>query len=171
MEKKVTSSVTMGIVISLVLIVLAIIAYITGIDQQSWYRWLSILIFAAGIIYVCTNYGKQMDNNVTFGNTFAFGFKTSALVTCLMVVFSIVFVLVFPEMKEKAIDTARKQMEEKQNMTEDQINTAISFVQKSFMLFVVLGSLFFYLVCGVIASLIGAAITKKNPPSPFEQQS
>ena len=92
MEKKISTPVTVGIVISLVIIVLSIIGFITGIDQRDWFRWVSLLIFIAGIIYACTNYGKQSEGNVTFGNTFAFGFKTSCVVTCLVIVFSIVFV-------------------------------------------------------------------------------
>ncbi len=159
-----------GLIISLVLIILSVIGYIANMDQQSWYKWLSVLIFCVGIIYACINFGKQSDDNVTFGNAFAYGFKTSAVVTCIMIVFLVVFILVFPEMKDKAMDIARKSMEEKQGMSAEQIETGLSFVRKSFMLFAILGSLFLYLVTGVIASLIGAAVTKKNPQTPFQNQ-
>jgi len=170
MEKKVTTSLTMGVIISLILIVIAIIGYITGIDQQTWYRWISILIFGGAIIYTCINYGKQSDSNVTFGNTFAFGFKTSAVVTCIMIVFLIIFILVFPDIKEKAMDTARKQMEEKNQLSQEQIENALAFAKKSFMVFLIVGAVFLYLIAGVIFSLIGAAVTKKNPQSPFQNQ-
>jgi drug/metabolite transporter (DMT)-like permease len=170
MEKKVTSSVTTGLIISLGLIILAIISYISGLDQQTWYRWLSILLFMGGIIFACTNYGKQSDNKVKFGDVFAYGFKTSAVVTCIMIVFIIVFVIVFPDIKEKAMEAARKQMEEKRQLTEDQIESALAFTQKSFMVFLVLGSIFIYLIAGAISALIGAAITKKAPETPFQNQ-
>jgi drug/metabolite transporter (DMT)-like permease len=170
MEKKVTTPVTTGLIISLVLIILGIIGYISGMDQQTWYRWISIILFIAGIIYACINYGKQLDNNVKFGDIFAFGFKTSAVVTCIMIVFIIVFVLIFPDIKEKAMDTARKQMEEKQQLSEEQIEAGLSFTRKSFMVFLVVGSLFLYLAAGAISALIGAAITKKEPVSPFQNQ-
>jgi len=42
-------------------------------------------------------------------------------------------------------------------------------VSKNFMLIVAGGALFMYLLFGVIASLIGAAVTKKNPRNPMEQ--
>ena len=171
MEKKVTTPVTAGFIISLVLIVFGILGYITGLDQQSWFRWISILFFCAGIIYVCTFYGKQLENKVTFGNLFAYGFKTSAVVTCIMIVFIIVFVLIFPDIKEKAMETARKQMETNKQLSEEQMETGLSIARKSFLLFLVLGSLFLYLAAGAISALIGAAITKKTPVSPFPTQS
>ena len=167
MEKKITTPLTYGIILSLVIIVLNIIGYITGMDQQTWFKWGAILIFIVGIIYACINYGKQSEGNVTFGNTFAFGFKASAVVTCLVILFSVIFVLIFPDIKEKAIETARKQMEEKNQLTQDQIESSLALVRKTFMLFMVLGAIG-YLIIGAISSLVGAAVTKKNPPSPFQ---
>jgi hypothetical protein len=43
-------------------------------------------------------------------------------------------------------------------------------MEKYFIPFAIGGALFMYLLIGVIASLIGAAIAKKNPEvSPFDQ--
>jgi uncharacterized membrane protein YciS (DUF1049 family) len=170
MEKKPTPPITSGLVVSLVLIVLSIVAYLTGIEQDGWYRWVSLLILCIAVILVVINFGKQSDNNVTFGNLFAYGFKTSAVVTCIMIVFSIAWFLIFPEMKEKAIEAARKQMEQKQQLSEEQIESAIAMTRKTFTVFLIIGLIFFYLVIGVISSLIGAAIAKKNPQTPFQNQ-
>jgi len=170
MEKKVTTSLTTGVIISLVIIVISIIGYITHLDQQTWFKWLSVLIFFAGVIYACTSYANQLNGNVTFGNTFAFGFKTTAVVTCLVLVFSVIFISIFPDIKEKAMDTARKQMEEKNQLSAEQIENGIAFAKKSFMVFLILGIILLYLFFGAIASLIGAAVAKKNPQSPFENQ-
>ncbi len=170
MEKKVTTSLITGVVISLVIIVLSIIGYITKLDQQTWFKWISVLIFFVGIIYACTNYANQLNGNVTFGNIFAFGFKTTAAVTCIVLVFSIIFLSIFPDIKEQAMDTARKQMEEKNQLSAEQIENGIAFAKKSFIIFLILGVIFLYLFFGAIASLIGAAVAKKNPQSPFENQ-
>jgi len=160
----------MGATLSLILIVMSVVAYIAGVDQQTWYKWVSIIIFFGGIVYACMNYGKQLDGQVSFGNCFAYGFKTSAVITCFMLLFSVIFLLIFPEIKEKAMDAARKQMEERGGVTEDQIEAGIAFARKSFMLFLIVGVIFIYLIAGVIASLVGAGLTKKNPQSPFENQ-
>jgi cytochrome bd-type quinol oxidase subunit 2 len=87
-----------------------------------------------------------------------------------MIIFLIIFVSVFPEIKDKAMDTARKQMEEKQGMSQEQMDAGLGFVKKSFLLFIIIGSIFIYLVAGVISALIGAAVTKKNPQTPFQNQ-
>ncbi len=170
MEKKITTHITSGLLISGVLIILAVVAYIASFDQQTWYKWLSGILFIGAVIYVCINYGKQQDNNVTFGNTFAYGFKTSAVVTCIMILFLIVFMQVFPEIKEKAMDEARKQMEKNPAVTESQIETSLGIMKKGFLVILILGSVFFYLGGGAIAAVIGAAVTKKNPRSPFDNQ-
>jgi 1,4-dihydroxy-2-naphthoate octaprenyltransferase len=170
MEKKVTTSVTAGVIISLIIIVISVLGYVLNLDQQTWFRWISVLLFIGGIIYTCINYANQMDGNVTFGNTFAFGFKTSAVVTCLVLLFSIIFISIFPDIKDKAMDVARKQMEEKNQLSQEQIDNGIAFAKKSFMLFLILGVIFLYLIFGLLSSLVGAAIAKKNPQTPFQNQ-
>jgi hypothetical protein len=61
-------------------------------------------------------------------------------------------------------------MEQQGKMTDDQIDQGLEMFEKNFILFSAGGALFMYLLLGAIASLIGAAITKKQPRSPFEQQ-
>jgi len=63
----------------------------------------------------------------------------------------------------------RQGMEDQGKLDDDKIDQTVKMFSKNFILFVVGGALFMYLLFGVIASLIGAAITKKNPVSPFQQ--
>ncbi|HXS56627.1 MAG TPA: DUF4199 domain-containing protein [Hanamia sp.] len=167
MEQTVTSSATKGIVIALILIVLALISFFLDIDPQSGFQYISYVIYIAGIIWSVTLYGKQVDYNSTFGNYFAHGFKVAALVTCIMIIYIVIILNLFPDMKEKAMDAAKKSMEAKGKMTEDQINTALTMTRKFFMVFAIGTTLVGYLIFGAISSLIGAGVTKKNP-HPFE---
>jgi hypothetical protein len=48
-------------------------------------------------------------------------------------------------------------------MTEEQITQALEWTRKFFMVFLVGGTLIGYLIFGSLASLVGAAITKKEP--------
>jgi hypothetical protein len=79
-----------------------------------------------------------------------------------MIIFTFLFIYLFPDIKEKGLEAARKGMVEK-NMTQEQITQAMGFTQKFFMVFVIGAILVFYLFFGAIASLIGAGVTKKNP--------
>ncbi len=55
------------------------------------------------------------------------------------------------------------------SMTEDQITQGVEFTKKFFMVFVLSAVLFGTLITGAIASLIGAAVAKKNPVSQSQQ--
>lgn len=162
MEQKITSPATKGIVISLILIVLSLITYFMDLSQNKAFQWVGYLIFIAAIIWSVYSYGQQINHNSTFGNYFSHGFKVSAIVTAIMIIFAIIILSLFPDIKEKGIDAARKSMESKGTMSSDQINQAIGFTEKFFMVFVIGGSLVGYLFFGAIASLIGAGVTKKD---------
>ena len=169
-EQKPISPVMKGVIISLLLIVLSLIAYFTGQDTASWNRWLGNIILFGGILWACISYGKQMNNNVTFGNVFAHGFKVSSIVTLFLIFFTVIFFLVFPDIKEKALDIARAEMEKSGKMSEEEIDQGIAISRKFFYVFTIGVLMFAYMIIGTIASLIGAAITKKDPRPPFENQ-
>jgi hypothetical protein len=162
MEQTVTTSTTKGIVIALILIVLALVTYFLNLETTSALQWLGYIIFIAGVIWSVNLYGKQINHVSTFGNYFAHGFKVAAVVTVIMLLYVIIFIYLFPDMKEKGIEAARKKLEAKGNMSQDQISQALEFTRKFFMVIAIAGTLFFYLVVGAIASLIGAGITKRN---------
>ena len=169
MEKKVTSHIVKGLIISLIIILISIVAYIMGQDQSSWQKWLSNIVLFGGVIISCIIYSNELNNNVTFGNVFAHGFKVSAVVTCIIIIFSVLFILIMPDIKEKAIEAARLKMQQ-QGQSEQTIQTALDITNRFLYVFVIAAILFFYLLIGLFGALIGAAVAKKNPSNPFEQQ-
>ena len=160
--KPITTPITKGIVISLVLIILALISYFLDLGSNKPMQYVGYVIFIIGIIWSVNSYGKQIDYNSTFGDYFAHGFKIAALVTLFMVIFTVLFIYLFPDIKEKGMEAARKGMEEK-NMPQEQITQGMEITKRFFMIGVVAFILISYLILGVIGSLIGAAIPKKNP--------
>lgn len=162
METKVTPISTKGIIISLLLIVLALTSHFMDIKPDSPFQYIGYAVFIGGIIWSILSYGKEINHNATFGKYFAHGFKVSALVTVIMVVFVFIFIMLFPEIKDKAIDEARKNMGSK-NLSEEQISAALEMTRKFFTVFLIAGTLFGYILVGCIVSLIGAAVTKKQP--------
>ncbi len=173
MENRVTSPVTSpltkGLIISLILIVLDIIAGFAGYRFQTWYQWLPTIVFCVAIIWACINYANQMNNAVTFGNVFGHGFKTTAVITCIMIVYTLIAIFVlFPDMKDMAIEKAREQMAKNPNVSEEMADQAIEMTKRLFIPFAIGGALLGYLIAGAIASLLGAAFARKNPPTPFQ---
>ena len=171
MEQKVTTPIVKGIVITLILAVLDLVAGFAHFKMEAWYKWGTTIFLCAAIIWACINYGSQLKNNVTFGNAFAHGFKTSAVVACILLIYTLLSIyIIFPDTKDLALEQARKQMEEKGNIPEANIDQAIEMTKKLFLPIAIAGVLLGTLIVGVISALIGAAITKKNPQTELENQ-
>ncbi len=171
-EKKIMTPLNKGLILGLIAIVLSVLTQtlIPDLKEQQKYGWISQAILFAGIIWACWSYAKDMNSNVTFGNVFAHGFKTTAVLTSISLVFTILSVtLLFPELKDKALENAREQMTEQGQLNDTQIDQALEMTRKFFTVFVIGGVIISTLLVGAIASLIGAAVVKKNPnPTPFE---
>lgn len=171
-NKPVTSHLTKGFIIVLIMVVLDLIAGFAKIKYETWFTWIPTIILCVALIWACISYANQMNNAVTFGNVFAHGFKTSAVVACIMVLYTLLSIFViFPETKEVAIEKAREQMEKNPDMPESAIEQGIEMTRRLFVPFAIGASLLGTLIVGAIASLIGAAVAKKNPPSPFQNPS
>jgi amino acid transporter len=168
METKVTSPVIKGLLITLVLTIIGFVGRMANLQYETWFAWLSYGLLITAIIISCIIYSNQLNHNVTFGNVFANGFKTTAVVTCLTILFMVILLLAMPEMKEEMIEHMQKQAEKGSSATEEQLEQSRELIPKMFWVFVIGGILLGYLIMGCIASLIGAAIAKKNPnQTPF----
>lgn len=155
-------------VIAAVLIIYTLILQLTDLWKNSALAWVSYLLIIAGLIIFINQYGNALNNQVTFGNLFSYGFKATALLALIMIAFTIILFLVFPDMKEKMVDVARQKMEER-NTPDEQIEKGIEMWQKMFWVFTIGGIILVYAIVGAIGSLLGAAITKKKPVNPLEQ--
>jgi hypothetical protein len=151
-----------GLIISAIVILFSTLFYILHINTQKWTQWVGVLIMFVGVIISCIQFAKANDGNVTFGNVFGNGFKTTAIVALVTIAFSVLFVLIFPDIKEQALEQVRLDME-KQGQADDVIDKAVAMTDKMFIVFLLAGGIFGTLFFGVIASLIGAAVAKKNP--------
>ncbi len=170
MENKITPAWTKALIISLICIVYGLILYFTGQMQNKALGWVQFIFLFGGIIWSCINYAKQMNGNVSFGNAFGHGFKVTAGIAAILAVYTfIAFKFIYPEMIDLSMDEARKNMEAKGNVSEDQIRQGIEIGRKFFILFAVAGVLIVTALIGAVAALIGAGVAKKNP-NPFEQQ-
>lgn len=171
METKVISPAIKGTILALALMAFSLVTYFLGQAGNKSLSYISLLIFGAAIIFSCIYYAKQNNGNVTFGNTFADGFKTSAAASAISLVYMyLAFKFIMPDVIDLSIEEARKGMAENKNLSSEQVNQSLAMMEKFFIPFAIGGALFMYLLIGVIASLIGAAIAKKNPePSPFAE--
>lgn len=164
MEKKPTSAVTIGLLAGLILIVLALVVYFANLYTEKWAQYLGIIIFCVAVIWGVINHGKETNNQSTFGTLFGFGFKIVAVITCLMILYTVVSGYLFPDVKEKLMEQARNEAAKNPSADPNQIEQGMQMFERNYTMFLVLGLVFWYVISGAIASLIGAAVTKKRPP-------
>jgi len=170
METTVTKPPVKGLVISLLIIIFSMVLYFTGQTTNRALSYLQYVILIGGIIWSCMSYARQLDGNVTFGNVFAHGFKTTAVVIVLVAVYTILAIkVIFPEMINVIIEQARENMRKQPNVTDEQIDKGVDFMKNNFMTFAIAGIILMFGIVGLISSLIGAAVAKKHPQDPFSQ--
>ena len=122
MENKVTSHIVKGAILSAFGILISIIVTVFNLYEVSWINYINYAITIGGLIYSCIMYANENNNNVTFGNIFAHGFKTTSVIIVITVLYVFLSLKVlFPEMPEKILDIARKKMAENPQMTDEMI--------------------------------------------------
>ena len=168
-ETKIMSPQIKGLLIALIVIILGIAGYFTNLGFSTWYNWVVNAIMLAAIIIACVHFANQKQGYVTFGNVFLHGFKITAVVAIIVLVYTLLaFTVLFPDMKEKIFEMQQAQMEKK-GIDDDKIEQGMTIMKKYFMIFLVIGVIFGTLVWGSIASLIGAAVAKKKKFNPLDQ--
>ncbi len=160
-----------GLLIAAILIVYSIALNFLGQAGNQTLGMVTYLIMIIGIVAFVIMHGKANNNELSFGDLFSYGFKTTSVLTIIFIGFLIIFNLIFPELKEQAFEMARQKMEEQGNLSDDKIDQALEIGKKFFWIGIVGGTLIFFVILGAIGSLIGAAVTKKEPVNPLDQSS
>ena len=167
MENQVTTHIVKGLILSVISIVFSIVIYVFNLYEMSVLSYINYAIFIGGLIYGAVLYSNQNGHNVTFGNLFAHGFKTTAVVIVISSIYTLLaFKVLFPDMLEKVLDLSKKKMLENPKMTDEMVDQAMTMTRKFFIPFALGGAIIGTGVLGAIGSLIGAAVAKKNP-NPF----
>lgn len=168
MENQVTSHILKGLLISAFFIVSSVCIYVFNLYDISWLQWISYAVLVGALVYGAILYSNQNKHNVTFGNLFAHGFKTTAVVIVITSIFSFISIkFLFPDMIDKVLEISRKQMEKNPQITDEVIDKAMEMTRKFFLPFAIGGGIISHGIIGAIGSLIGAGIAKKDP-NPFQ---
>lgn len=151
-----------GVLTGIILVVLFVLYYVFTWYTNKALGWIPTLVFLVLIVMAQVNHAKALNGNITFGNLFAAGFKTACAAIAIYVIFLILFVLFVPSYKDQMMEVSREAMVKK-GLSDDQINAGMTIGKKFFTVSLIGGTIIIELIFGVIASLIGAAIAKKNP--------
>jgi hypothetical protein len=147
--------------------ILGLVIHLMGLGTTRSMQYVSLIPFAVAIVLNGINFSKENEGFVTFGNVFGNCFKASMIAGIILIIYSILSMFLFPEMKVNAIDIARKEMAKNPSMTDEQIETALTITRKYWNVIMVSTMIFSSLFYGAIFSLIAGAIAKKNGPRPI----
>lgn len=167
-EKKPLSPIAAGFLICLILIGITMGMTYTGLYNQRWSQWVGYLVILGGIIWAMLNHSKQQMHAPRFGDLFAYGFKTTTVLTSIMVLFTILFAYMNPEMKDEFIQALREDSLAQPGTSASEVEKGMELLEKNYTLFRLIEIIFPDLIFGVIGSLLGAALAKKKPHNPFE---
>lgn len=153
-----------GLVIGIAVIVAYLIISYTSLKNNAAVGFLpAIVLFVASVLNV-VNYSRKVEEPLTFGNAFAFGFKSIAVASVIMIAYSVFSATVlFPEMREDAVKATIEALKQQGNtLPADIEKTARDSVNKGYIPVAISSALVSTLVTGAIGSALGAALRKKN---------
>ncbi len=169
-ERKPLSHTLVGLTIAVLLIIISMITMlVAGNTAKPGSGLITYAIIIIGLIVFINLYGKSKNNNVVFGDLFSYGFKATAVYTVIFIGFLILFSLLYPDFKANAVEATRTQLETQRGITGQQAEQSMAVMEKYFWVLAIGGTTLFFVIVGAIGSLIGAAITKKNPQTLFHQ--
>lgn len=171
-EKKPVSHIKAGLLIALfVLVASMIIGVATGGGIGPSGGWIGFLLMIVGLLYFINLFAKANDYQLTFGELFSYGFKATTMIVLINVIYLVVIAMFIPELKQQSMEATRQEYIQRKGANDKEMEAALQFVDKYFWTMLIGTSVFLFAFIGAIGSLIGAAITKKQPKNPFGQTS
>ena len=163
-ENKALTHLNAALILFLLMVIYTLVINFGGYRANMQMSWVSLIIIVAGIMVLVIKYSKDMHGNVTFGNLFAYGFKTIAILIIFFIAFTILFYLVFPEYKLRLLEIMKENT--LKNVTpenKDKAEKGVEMMQRFFWVTIMARILVSFAILGVIGSLLGAALSKRNP--------
>lgn len=173
-EEKVTTraaGIRYGLISGLISIAYFVILTMAGVSMTEGIgRWASLLI-AAVIIYLAHKYYKENgDGFMTIGQGTGIGFWMALVSTVISSVFSYIYMkFIDNSMIQQILDQQRAAMEERGDLSDEQIDQAMSMTEKFMTPEIMLGTgiVFGIIIIVILALLISLVTQKKNPEEAF----
>ncbi len=167
MEKATSNTTKVVIKWALIYVVTAIVVIFlyqfSNLSLNSPVRYLSNIPFIAFLLLAQKEFKEQQGGYIKFGEAFSAGFKYALFAGLILAVFMYIYVgFVNPELLAKSVEEQRDKMMEKNGLSSEQVDTAIEVSKKYGAIIASVSQVIGSAIFGVIISLIGAAIFKKE---------
>ena len=147
------------------MILFSICIYLVKKDFENSLQYITYAMYVAGILWALLSFKKETGGTASFKQYFSEGFKCFIVVSLLMVLFTLVFILMHPEMKEQMAELLKADYAKQKDLAPLDIENKIAIAKKTFLPSLLIGAVFWYLAIGaVISATTGAFLSaqKKN---------
>ncbi len=146
-----------GLITGVLMILVSLAIYAAKGNFDTRLQYITYAVYVAGILWALVDFSKKTAGQ-KFGAYFSQGFKCFIVVTLLMVVFTAVFLILHPELKEQMAVTFKAELVKQGNSTEKEIEEKMAMAKKSFMPAMIMAAVFGYLVIGAMVTAIGSIV-------------
>jgi len=152
-----------GLLTGIAMLLVSVIIYYTKGNFENKLQYITYSIYAAGIAWTLFDYSKSANRANKFGAYFSQGFKCFIVVTLLMVIFTIVFLLMQPQLKDEMAAIYKADLIKNGNYTMPEVEERVNIAKKSFLPSLVMGAIFGYLVIGaMVTAIVSGFLLQKN---------
>ena len=152
-----------GLITGIVMILVSVIIYYTQGNFDNKLQYITYSIYVAGIVWTLIEFSRLKDHPNKFGAYFSQGFKCFIVVTLLMVIFTVAFLLMQPQLKDEMVVIYKADLLKTGNYTMPEIEEKIGIAKKSFLPSLIMGAIFGYLIIGaMITAITSGFLIQKN---------
>ncbi len=158
------SSLTSGLYLGIVLILLSVIFYVAGLTFETWVAYISYPLLIAGAVYGQLSFRKSLGGEMTYGQALGVGTMTIIFASVLSSIYSyLLYAVIDPGLLDQVRIMTEQTLLER-GIPEEQLDASINIAMKfqtppALAVMGVLGGA----LIGLIISLITAIFTKKEP--------
>ncbi len=145
-----------GLITGGVMIIISICIFAAKRNFENGLQYITYSTYVAGILWAIFSLKKQTGNSATFKQYFAEGFKCFIVVTLLMILFTLIFILLHPELKEQMATQMKAEFLKSKDLTTVDIENRIATAKKFFLPGYIMGAILGYLFIGSLVSLVAA---------------
>lgn len=150
-----------GVAIGLAMVLFNLLLKIMKVPEDSKLNFAVLIIFLIGVMAFCYKYSQGADNDTSFGGIFKAGFKMIAVVTLILLAYSLLTFYFDPNLKAELLANNIAKIKAL-NKSPEETAEEIKNTNEHFTLALSMNVIYTNIFQGVILLLIGAGIFKKN---------
>ncbi len=151
-----------GMITGLLMIGFSLLFYYCKFPFDSPLEYMIYVVYAAGVVWAVLEFARSADHTAKFGAYFSQGFKCFIVVTLLMVLFTFIFNTLHPEFEAQMAANYREEVIKTGNKTPAEINSEIEKIKDYYIVVLLSGAIFSYLIIGAVVSAFASYLLKRR---------